>query len=163
MVLFTYSDYLKYKKYLDKSCTMLQETSTPYRIIAKKSKINHVHDKLYRDLLNNKKEFSSFLKYFLDCDIPSHSLVKYNNDFITNDFKNRRSDIIYKIHGQLIYIFLEHQSSVNYSMPYRIFEYYTCLLKDTVDSTKLDTQEYKMPIIIPILLYTRKQHMESSP
>ncbi len=56
MTLFTYSDYLRYKEYFAKSYNTLEETNKPYTIISKESNINDIHDKLYRDLLNHKKE-----------------------------------------------------------------------------------------------------------
>lgn len=93
MTVFTYHDYLAYKKILYRLPIIFQEEYTPYYALAPNEKTSDVHDKLYRDLLNNKKEFSLFLKYFLDYHIPTSHLEKYNNAFITNDFQNRRSDI----------------------------------------------------------------------
>ena len=147
MVTFTYSDYLKYKNFLP--CT-INETSAPYSY----NSIHDVHDKLYRDFLNDKVEFSLFLKQFLNIDICPDDLIKYNNTFITEDYKNRHSDIVYKVKNENLYILLEHQSSIDDSMNYRILEYYYYILKDTVNFPILKNRKYKFPMIIPILLYT---------
>lgn len=147
MVTFTYSDYLKYKNFLP--CT-INETSASYSY----EPIKDVHDKLYRDFLNDKVEFSLFLKQFLNINIPPDDLTKYNNTFITEDYKNRHSDIVYKVKNENLYILLEHQSSIDNSMNYRILQYYSYILKDTVNVSKLKNRNYKFPMIIPILLYT---------
>ena len=158
MKLYTYDDYLKWRKYfLFNSPCMLKEDSSTYTVLhndLNETKINDIHDKSYRNLLNDKEEFSLFLSNFLGYTISSDNLSKYNNDFITNNFNNRRSDIVYKLNNKPIYIFVEHQSNIDYSINYRIFSYYSLLLNDVVDKTKIKQKNYKFPIIIPILLYT---------
>ena len=158
MKLYTYDDYLKWRKYfLFNSPCMLKEDSSTYTVLyndLNETKINDIHDKSYRNLLNDKEEFSLFLSNFLGYTISSDNLSKYNNDFITNNFNNRRSDIVYKLNNKPIYIFVEHQSTIDYSINYRIFSYYSLLLNDVVDKTKIKQKNYKFPIIIPILLYT---------
>lgn len=145
MVLFTYTDYLRCKKLLQNYSNTVQEDSVEY--------VYHKHDKLYRDLLNNKEEFYLFLQdffgYFLSYDIS-----KYNRNFILHDYSNNYSDIVYKLKGIPIYLLLEHQSYIDYSIPYRIYQYYHCILEDTVNTKNLKAKNHQVPLVTPIILYT---------
>jgi len=42
-------------------------------------------------------------------------------------------------------------------MSYRILEYQMAIIKSAVDEKKLNTKEYKIPLVIPIVIYTGKQ------
>lgn len=167
MVLFTYDDYCKYKHRMFSTYINVKEDDTASYTYSDSNMSYHsvkdVHDKLYRDFFSNKLEFSLFLKHFLNINIDPNSLLKYNSAFITEDYKNRRSDIVYKMKDKPVYIFLEHQSSIDNSISYRIFEYYHLILKDTVDLKKIKNKDYKLPVIIPILLYTGNQKWNLEP
>lgn len=156
MHVYTYNDYLKWKKYFSyTSPCNISETPTPYIVCSNEElQINNIHDKCYRKLLNNKNEFVLFLNKFLHCNILSSNLYKYNCDFITYDFHDNRSDIVYKIKDENVYIFLEHQSTIDNSISYRIYRYYSLLLHDTVDKNSLKNKDYLFPLIIPIVLYS---------
>ena len=66
------------------------------------------------------------------------------------------SDIVYKLENEPVYFFVEHQSNKDESINYRIFNYYSLLLYDTIDFQKIKHKDYKFPIIVPVLLYTGK-------
>lgn len=153
MVLFTYTDYLRCKKLLQSETLSLQEDSAPYFSLHSNKNIHHTHDKLYRDLLNNKKEFNLFLQDFFSYSLEDN-FVKYNRNFITKNYSSRYSDIIFKLSKYPAYILLEHQSYVDYSIPYRVYQYYSLILEDTVDSNKVKSKDYKIPLITPIIFYT---------
>lgn len=150
MVLFTYDDYLNCKKILNFNF-YLQENSSNYAIT---DNIENIHDKLYKDLLNDEEEFSFFLKHFIGYELPKDKLLKYNRTFITNDYRDRHADIIYKINNKPIYILVEHQSYIDHLISYRIFEYYSELLRSTINRKSASLKNYKIPIVIPIVLYT---------
>jgi len=168
MRVFTYQDYCKYKSavlanYKQIKEEIIEEKYNVEETDRGKNSVKDVHDKLYRDFFNDSKEFSIFLKQFMQIDIEANKLNPYNNAFITEDYKNRRSDIVYKIEGEQTYILLEHQSSIDYSISYRIFEYYSNILKSTIDLKKAKNKNYKYPVIIPILLYTGNKNWKLSP
>lgn len=162
MVLFTYTDYLRCTKLLQTTTLTVQEDSTPYVPLEQKQEIYHKHDKLYRDLLNNKKEFSLFLQDFF-CYWLQSDFVKYNRSFITKDYSSKYSDVIFKLKNKPVYLLIEHQSYIDYAIPYRIYKYYSCILDDTVDSTKAKTKSYNIPLITPIILYTGNQSWNFTP
>lgn len=117
------------------------------------------HDELFRDLLNNKEEFAIFLNNFLslDFDVNKNNLEKYNRSFITKDYNSRFSDIVFKLKDENLFFLVEHQTAVDYSMPFRILDYCYEIIRDSVDKSKLKTKGYKLPSVVPILLYTGKR------
>ena len=56
-----------------------------------------------------------------------------------------------------IYFLIEHQSSVDYSMSFRLEEYKLEIMKSAIDKRKIKTKEYEIPIVIPIVVYTGKE------
>lgn len=172
MLAFTYQDYCKYKHSVISTynCVKENDDSPPYTVHSMNNdninyhySIKDVHDKLYRDFFNDTMEFSLFLEYFLNINIPYIELSPYNGGFITEDYKNRHSDVVYKINNKPIYILLEHQSSVDYSISYRIFDYYSLILRNTVDMNSIKNKNYELPVIIPILLYTGNRKWDLEP
>ena len=148
----TYKDYLKYEYLItqERQACILQEESAEYYI----DTTIHRHDKLFRDLLSNKKEVCSFLKEYLNLSIEEQSLIPYKTTFITNDFKNRESDIIYKIKDKKVFILIEHQTKIDYSMSYRILNYSLEIIRNFIRSEKIQNKNYEYPQIIPIVIYT---------
>lgn len=114
------------------------------------------HDELFRNLLNDKEEFICFFKYFVNADtsLTKDDLRKYNRSFITSEYQSRTSDIVYKVKGKKIYYLIEHQSSIDYRMPYRILEYCYEIIRDTINKDKVNNKNYDYPKVIPIVLYT---------
>ena len=76
-------------------------------------------------------------------------------------FQNREADIVYKYKNRNIFFLIEHQTKIDYSMPYRILEYEMAIMRSAVEIKKLKTKEYKLPLVVPIVLYTGKQKWNS--
>ena len=122
----------------------------------KKRKKNH-YDNAYKYLFSNKRIFLQLLKSFVyedfinDIDIDSIEIV--NKSFVSEDFLDRESDLIYRIKFNdkeyLIYILLEFQSTVDKSIPIRMFSY-MLLLYDLIYK---NSKKGLLPNIFPILLY----------
>ena len=121
--------------------------------------INNEHDKIFRKILDNKQEAANFINKTLNLKkkIKPEQLEKYNCSFITEKLQNRESDVIYKIKDKKIFILIEHQTKIDYKMPYRILEYEYELIRSENDYKGLGTKDYKIPAVISIVLYTGKQ------
>ena len=121
--------------------------------------INNEHDKIFRKILDNKQEAANFINKTLKLKktIKPEQLEKYNSSFITENLQNRESDVIYKIKDKKIFILIEHQTKIDYKMPYRILEYEYELIRSENDYKGLGTKDYKIPAVISIVLYTGKQ------
>ena len=63
-------------------------------------------------------------------------------------------DIVYKIKGEEIYFLVEHQTKVDYSMPYRILNYCVEIIRRVVEEQQINNSTFKYPKVVPIVLYT---------
>lgn len=114
----------------------------------------NAHDKLFKDLLDDENELKEFITQFIGINILSEEIEKCNNSYITKQYKRYEADMVYRIKGKDVYILIEHQSTVDVNMPYRIVNYYGELLKEAINETT--TNSY--PLIIPIVLYTGERN-----
>ena len=118
--------------------------------------IDKKHDKIFKNILSDVKEMQQFLKDFLEMEVNAENLEKYKNSFITSNFKNKESDIIYKQKDKQkdkqIYYLIEHQSSLDSNMPTRILNYCVELMREVQKDFK--KQKNINPVIVPIVIYT---------
>ena len=129
-----------------------------------KNEINNIHDKSYKDLFSNKEVFinmiEGFVKKIWGKHINKDNLVLVNKTYILSDYEELESDIVYKAKINdseiIFYILLEFQSSVDYSMPIRLFLYmaeiYREILKNT-EKNDVKKKNFRLPAIVPIVLY----------
>ena len=120
------------------------------------STTNSKHDKLFKIILSNKQEAAKFMNKVLKINykIMAEKLELYNKEYITTKFEKMESDIVYKIAEKNTYMIIEHQSIVDRSMPYRIFQYTAELLRKVIEKDKVKNINYLQPRIIAIVLYT---------
>jgi predicted transposase/invertase (TIGR01784 family) len=122
------------------------------------------YDKGYRRMLSDKRNFLDFVKSHiaapwvdgLDTDCLEHIDAK----FVTKDFKDKESDIVYKakIKGKevIFYILLELQSTPDFTMPLRLLVYMTELIRRLFVETEekaRERKEFKLPAVVPVVLY----------
>ncbi len=152
MYLFTYQDYLKYSK----ERVWRLEESEKYIYDEEQEKIHQYKDKIFKEILSNKREFIRFIQKYLKGNefesLTENDIEKYNKEFITSKFEKRESDNIYKIPKFNMYIIIEHQSQIDYKMPERITEYSVELMRD-IDRNNKDLIG-SSAVIVPIVLYT---------
>ncbi|MBN2736248.1 MAG: Rpn family recombination-promoting nuclease/putative transposase [Spirochaetales bacterium] len=115
------------------------------------------HDIGYKKLFSNPVYLEELLTSFVDEDfikgLDFSSLQRLEKSFITDDFKEKESDLIYKINFKKkpIYIFLllEFQSTVDPFMALRFLRY-ICEFYQSLISAK---SVKKLPAVFPLLLY----------
>ena len=130
---------------------------------------DNIHDKGYKKLFSKKKNFIDFLKKYINESwvntINENDLTLIDKEFISEDYLEKESDIIYKAslnNGEgsvYFYCLLEMQSSVDFSMPFRLLCYMTELLKkefSNVSKEERKRKEFKLPPVVPIVLYNGK-------
>ena len=157
---FTYIEYLKYQEYvknIDYFKNNLKEDSNKYNY--EKKSIYYKHDKMFREVLEDKKEVTSFINKALNLQntksqLREQEIEKYNRKFITSNFKYAEMDIVYRKKGENIFFLIEHQSTIDYSMPYRILMYSLEIMKSIIDEEQIKKKGYILPMIYPIVLYT---------
>ena len=155
MVIFTYSDYLKYRTIyfkLTNNEMRLEDNNQEYQV-------DKEHDKIFKAIFDNKEEVVKFINKALKLknEITEEQLEKYNSSYITRAFQSQEADIVYKIKERNVFFLIEHQSTIDYSMPFRILIYQMEIMRSAIEVSKINTKGYKMPTVIPIVLYTGKQ------
>lgn len=116
--------------------------------------VNHQHDKIFRTVLDRKSDALALINKALNTQLEVQEIEKYNSSFINKVFQNREADIVYKIKDRSIFILIEHQTKVDYLMPYRILEYEVAIMQSAIDLDKIKNKESKIPLVISIVLYT---------
>lgn len=137
---------------IDINVTVVEEESTQYNI-----SVNNEHDKIFRKILDDKKEATKFINKTLKYNLQENEIEKYNSSFVTEELKNQESDIIYKLKGKNIFILIEHQTKVDYTMPMRILEYEYHIIKSAINKESLGKKGYKFPRVISIVLYSGRK------
>lgn len=132
-----------------------------------KKDMYHIHDKSYKDLYSKKEIAMDLFKNFVNKeftkDLKVEDLTLVNKSFISSDYEECESDIIYtaKIGDSeaIFYILLEFQSRVDYRMPLRLLFYMCEILREfskNENHGKSD-KNIKIPAVIPIVLYNGAQ------
>lgn len=131
--------------------TQLNEENETY------DKINHPHDKTVRLMLSNSQEAANLINLALKTDfVKANQIEQYKSSFVTKQYKNRESDIVYKdLKNKGIYYLIEHQSKQDKMMAVRITEYSLEIIRSALDLMKKEKRE-EFPTVIPIVLYTGK-------
>lgn len=132
-----------------------------------KKSINNIHDKGYKDLYSNKDVFLNLVKDTLDYDwakeIKPSDLILVDKSYILPNYHDKESDIVYR--GKLgdeeviFFVLLEFQSTVDYSMPIRLFFYISEILRREIDPKiiKDKKKSIKIPAVVPIVLYNGRK------
>ena len=159
MIKLSYQDYLNCVREKEKEC-ILAEESEEYHAIPWVP-LNNEHDKIYKTVLSKKEEACNIINMALDLEgedgISEEELEPYNSSFITNHLENREADMVYRLKGKNIFFLIEHQSNIDYAMPFRLEEYKMEIKKSAIDRKKVRNKNYSIPEVIPIVIYTGRQ------
>lgn len=161
MEIFTFEDYKKvikilkkYDKYVEQEENTednVRDNDTEYVI---SEKINNSHDKIFRSILDRKKDACYIINKSLKFNINENDIEKYNSSFITRHLENRESDIVYRLKNDEVYFIIEHQTKIDYTMPLRMLEYKLEVMRSAIRGKNINNKSVKVPIVIPIVLYT---------
>ena len=105
----------------------------------------------------SKEEAIALINQAIKIKLKAEEIEKYTSSFVSKIFQNREADTVYKYKNKNIFFLIEHQTKIDYSMPYRILEYEIEIMKSAIDIRKVKNKEYKLPLVIPIVLYTGKK------
>ena len=128
-----------------------------------------VHDRGYKLLFSFKKLFQELIAGYVEADWKSqldYSRCKQlNKTYIMPDLSKQESDILYQIpllgtgsepKEVLLYILLEHQSTVDHSIAFRVLAYLVNIWEDIYKNTDENLRRQKtwrLPPVFPIVLY----------
>jgi len=122
------------------------------------------HDEGYKSILSVTANFLHFLKKYFAvswvADISVNDIERIDKSFITQEYRRVDSDLIYKLRKGdadiYFYVLLELQSTVDYTMPFRLLRYMVELLNDVfqnIDEKVRTRKDFRLPAIVPIVLY----------
>ncbi len=123
------------------------------------------YDSAFKKVFSDKRIFSEFIEAFVpalrDLNINEKNLVLENTSFTDPSLSNRESDLLYKIKYKnndiFLYVLVEHQSTIDQLMPFRLLVYMTRIweryIKDEKKDKKHGDKKFRLPLIIPIVFY----------
>ena len=131
--------------------------NTEKNIVVKKQ-INHPHDKIFRTVLEDKKQVIKLINEVLKLSrkLTESEIEIYNSSYISERFENKESDIVYKMKEKNIFFLIEHQSKIDYEMPMRVLNYEIEIMRQALGNRKI-AKNSKIPMIIPIVIYTGRR------
>jgi predicted transposase YdaD len=102
-------------------------------------------------------------------------IERVERTFIESDFRKREADMLFKanfrddevdaIKEVIIYVLIEHQSSVDPIMPFRILYYVTQIWESQRrewESQKIPQKDWRFRPILPVVFYTGKENWNQS-
>lgn len=117
--------------------------------------INNAHDKIFRKALEDKNNAIKIINRVLKDDkVSLDEVEKYSSSYISSKLANSEADIVYKVINQDVFFLIEHQTKIDYSMPYRILKNELEIIESVLIDKNHKNKKYKYPIVIPIVLYT---------
>lgn len=129
--------------------------------IPSKQKSSNTHDHFFRKVMERSEVLNAFLKTHL----PGELLKKINlkkiqrmpKSFVTDMSKDLIADFICKVkidkHDGYLVFLIEHQSTPDELMPFRVFQYTCEIISKHLDNTG----RKKIPLVIPLVVYNGKR------
>ena len=114
-------------------------------------KIHNEHDKLVKKILEKPREVEFVVRKALGIK-EKLEIEEVRNEFITIDYRGKQVDLLYKIKGKEVYLLIEHQSTQDVKMPYRILEYEVQIMDRSFRKNNYKTE--KLAKVIAIVIYT---------
>ena len=121
---------------------------------------NFPHDALVKKCFSQKEAARELLDRYLPEQIKSNinlnTLKIEKESYVEDNLKHKISDLVYSMLTNdkkpcLVYTIVEHQSTPDYWIAFRLWKYTLLLLERHV------TKKNKLPIVIPVVIYNGKQ------
>lgn len=122
------------------------------------AKKTNSQDKLIKNILEDTKEVAELINQFVEAQnvVKKEELVRYNNNYITKKYKEKEANLIYKLKNEEIFFLIEHQSSVDNNITYKMMNYCLDIMREWSKNKKIE-KDTEYPIIVPIVIYTGEQ------
>ena len=146
----------------------LMEEKAPYLPDDNQEDTQHSNDKIMRKILKDRTQaaicLNKWLKVKEGYEIKEEELEEVTESYITADWKDRESDLVYKDKKyEGVFYLIEHQTKVNYQMARRIAEYKNEIRRHYQNNVKLkNNKDYKVAKVITIVLYIGRAKWRAS-
>lgn len=150
--IFTIKEYNLYKEKYEE--ILLNDNEEQYHLV----EVNNPHDKICRKALENKKDAVKIINRVLDEGekITENEIEKYKSSYI-EELRNSESDVVYKLKNENVFFLIEHQTKIDYQMPYRMLKYQLNIIESVNFGKTYMKKEEQYSLVIPIVLYTGNQ------
>ena len=115
------------------------------------------HDKIFKEIFQDKEELRQFLSRYIGVEVESSNLEQCNTNFITPKYEYKNADIVYKEKNKEVYYLIEQQTKVDYDMPYRMLKYDVEIMDSARRGKETNRKDYENPLVVLIVLYTGNQ------
>ncbi|MCC8371079.1 MAG: Rpn family recombination-promoting nuclease/putative transposase, partial [Rickettsia endosymbiont of Stiretrus anchorago] len=137
------------------------------------------HDELFKKVMSEPVAAREFLEHYLPTSFKNKinldSIKIEKESFVTEDLRKRLSDVIYSVslkksnikdstadnianEKAYVYVLIEHQSSSDYWIAFRLWQYMLLLCERHKDANKNNSnatleKDKKLPLICPVVVY----------
>ena len=112
--------------------------------------VHNEHDKIFKKILEKPKEAEFIIKKVLNLDRNKKlDIISVRNEYVTVDFRGKQ---LYKLKDREVYFVIEHQSTQDNEMPYRILEYETEIMRRCFIENEFKNKLHAK--VIAIVIYT---------
>ena len=127
----------------------------------KTKKKGKVHEGIIKEVLDIKTELADFVREFMGFKITANDIELYNREYRTSlGLNTKYMDLFFRIKGEETYILIEHQSTVDYSMPERMPDYCTTAIMSIEGNTRRNKNKI-VPLIYPCVLNTSNKKWDA--
>ena len=130
-----------------------------------------IYDISYKEFFSVPKNVEDLLRGFVKKDyineLDYSTLERSNSDFVRKESGERHDDIIWRLRWKerwlYVYIIIEFQSNVDYSMPVRIMSYISEMWLSLLEN--INTEYHKnhtLPPVLPIVLYNGVENWDAA-
>lgn len=162
MKVFTYKHYINCIHTLRLNAVLqLAEESKTYHL--NQSAKKYSKDKLIKSILADKKETEEFINKFLEPKekVKAEELMRYTNSYMAKRYTEKEIDLVYKLKNREVFFLIEHQSTIDYSMPYRMLNYCIDMMQEWNKSRKKE-KNTRISYYCSYFNLHRKTKMENS-
>ena len=133
--------------------------------------IYQAHDKFFRTMFDTdaaRDFFKQHLPASIKKELHFETLKQENGSFVEADLSKNISDILYsaefgeKNEKGYLYIVIEHQSTVDSLMAFRLFKYTVSIIDRHIRNNKGKKSEKTLPCIYPLVFYNGKKPYNKS-
>ena len=127
---------------------------------------HHIHDRGYKQILSFVKLFEQLMDGYVPLDWKNNldysRSERLETSHIIKHLEERESDVLYKVPLKgtqkeiYLYILIEHQSTVDHSLAFRVLCYLVDVWHNIYKNTPLDVRKqvkFQLPPVFPIVLY----------
>ena len=126
--------------------------------------VHDIHDRGYKLLLSQVSLFRELVEGFVEQlwaeELNFEKAVRIEKSFVLESFLEKESDVLYLVpmgdEEVYVYILVEHQSTVDFNMAFRLLTYIVEIWKDFYEQSKQNERRrasFRLPPVFPIVLY----------